>query len=142
MSSPDSWTVPRPAAMSSSASRSPASPLRRAELRLIRGDGHVTADRDSAVGVHGEFHFIALADVKGLTDLLGQGRAAPWAGPSPWPVREAPVPSWPQACPWRTPRNQIFLTFLFFLYPLACSCSSFDRTGRHRRYAKLLCSRA
>ena len=53
MSSADSWTVPRPAAMSSSASRSPASHSG-VNPRLIGGDGHVTADRDRAVGVHGD----------------------------------------------------------------------------------------
>jgi hypothetical protein len=54
---------PWPAAMSSSASRSPAQPLRREEPRLVGGNRHKAANRDRPVIVDGELHLVALTDV-------------------------------------------------------------------------------
>jgi hypothetical protein len=51
----------------------PSQPPRREEPRLIGGDGHIAADRDRPIVVHGELHLITLADVEGAADLLRQG---------------------------------------------------------------------
>jgi hypothetical protein len=48
-------------------------PFGRGEPRLVGGGGHVAADRDRPIVVHGEFHLIALADVEGAADLLREG---------------------------------------------------------------------
>lgn len=56
-------------------------PFGREEPRLIGGDGHIAANRDRPIVVHGELHFIARADVEGAADLLGKGELR--RGPDP-----------------------------------------------------------
>jgi len=50
----------------------PGQPLRREEPCLVRRDRHVAADRYGPILPDRELHLVALADVQGASDLLGQ----------------------------------------------------------------------
>ena len=83
----------------------PGQPLRGEKPCLIGGDGHVAAQADRPIFVHGELHLVAFADVQRAPDLLGQGELCFPDGPSHGPAREVPVRSCQQAHPWEAPSD-------------------------------------